>query len=90
MWLRTTGVATLTPRLELAPDGQIARLSIHQELDDADGPLRPHRITVGLYGAPLAGGSELVRVGGYGVDVPADEGGVEIPEACLLYTSRCV
>ena len=81
VWLRTTGVATLTPRLELAPDGQIARLSIHQELDDADGPLRPHRITVGLYGAPLAGGSELVRVGGYGVDVPADEGGVEVPEA---------
>lgn len=62
LWLETSGVNTLTPRLEIGADGRIAALQVEQgsapEGVAASGPydgghgegiLRPHRLVVGLY-----------------------------------------
>ncbi|MFE7413122.1 aminopeptidase N [Streptomyces laurentii] len=59
-WLRTTGVDTLTPRLD--GEGRTWRLTI-----DRDGS-RPHRLAVGIYDRDAAGG--LVLRDRPQVDVP--------------------
>ena len=47
-WLRTTGMNTLSPELELA-DGRIQSLSIVQSAIAAHPTLRSHHVRVGLY-----------------------------------------
>ncbi|MEV5970778.1 aminopeptidase N [Streptomyces sp. NPDC051921] len=61
-WLRTTGVDTLTPRLE--GEGQHWRLTV-----DRDGS-RPHRLAVGVYDRDAAG--DLVLRERPWVDVPQE------------------
>ncbi|CAM5226894.1 Aminopeptidase N OS=Streptomyces alboniger OX=132473 GN=pepN PE=3 SV=1 [Streptomyces alboniger] len=62
-WLRTTGVDTLTSKVNHA--GREWTLGI-----DRDGA-RPHRITVGVYDRDLAGGPELVLRERFDTDIPA-------------------
>ncbi|HEV2635312.1 MAG TPA: aminopeptidase N [Actinocrinis sp.] len=74
-WLETAGPNTLSPVVELGPDGTIASFAIEQEAP-ADYPtLRPHRIAVGLY--DLAGG-RLVRTRRLELDVDGPR--TEVPE----------
>jgi aminopeptidase N len=72
-WLQTSGVATLTPRLTLASDGTVAGLEVLQDgRDEVTGTelMRPHRITVGLYGERPGGpAGELARLAAYGLDL---------------------
>ncbi|SEW35420.1 aminopeptidase G. Metallo peptidase. MEROPS family M01 [Austwickia chelonae] len=52
MWLETTGMSTLTPRVEVDGEGRVVELSITQEGHDlvSGGPVvRPHRLVVGVY-----------------------------------------
>ncbi len=62
-WLRTTGVDTLTPRLDQADDGTYS-LTV-----DHDGS-RPHRIAVGLYDQNLADETTLTLRERLDLDVP--------------------
>jgi aminopeptidase N len=55
-WLRTTGVNLLTPRIELAPDGTYASVTIEQSdpaplwrTEGHEPVLRRHRLAVGVY-----------------------------------------
>lgn len=57
-WLRTPGVNTLRPELTMAPDGTVRSLAVVQEpppsatapgSPSAPGPLRTHRIEIGVY-----------------------------------------
>jgi aminopeptidase N len=66
-WLRTTGVSTLSVRASVQGD-RYADATVHQV---AEGPLRPHRIGVGLY--DLDDDGRLTRRRLVGADVaPAD------------------
>jgi len=85
LWLHTAGVATLTPLIDYADDGTIARLEVLQDGRDARTGaelLRPHRITLGLYGAATddpADGAGLVRFAAYRLDVTGAR--TEVPQA---------
>ncbi|MFI9273845.1 aminopeptidase N [Kitasatospora sp. NPDC052896] len=50
-WLQTAGVNSLTPELTVDAAGRITELAVLQDSgpEGAGGPLRPHRIAVGLY-----------------------------------------
>ncbi|MFF4321909.1 aminopeptidase N [Streptomyces sp. NPDC001568] len=63
VWLRTTGVDTLTPRIEESPGGWTLTV-------DHNGS-RPHHITAGTY--ELAPDGLLERGELLGIDVPSDE-----------------
>ncbi|HTA01292.1 MAG TPA: M1 family aminopeptidase, partial [Streptosporangiaceae bacterium] len=56
-WLRRAGVNELRPELTVGSDGAIASLAIVQQppRTDADGPLRTHLLTAGLYDADESG-----------------------------------
>ncbi|UUU42523.1 aminopeptidase N [Streptomyces sp. NBC_00162] len=71
IWLRTTGIDTLTPQIE-------------ESTDDGDGPggwtltvdrkgSRPHRITAGVYHHDTADARTLERTELLHLDVPSDE-----------------
>lgn len=66
-WLRTTGVDTLTSKVNHA--GRQWTLDIDRDGGRADG--RPHRVTVGVYDRDLAGGPALVLRERFETDVPA-------------------
>ncbi|MFJ9597656.1 aminopeptidase N [Streptomyces virginiae] len=67
-WLRTTGIDTLTPRIEDAPEGTAGwTLTV-----DRDGS-RPHHIAVGVYDRDPADGSILELRELFDLDVPSDE-----------------
>lgn len=61
-WLETTGVNTITPKVELDPDGSYSRITLQQSTPQVptgvDQILRDHRIAVGLYDR-VNGGLEL-------------------------------
>ncbi|MFD3874981.1 aminopeptidase N [Streptomyces sp. NPDC058623] len=63
VWLRTTGVDTLTPRIEESPGGWTLAVDHHGS--------RPHHITAGTY--ELAPDGLLERGELLGIDVPSDE-----------------
>ncbi|MEU9029585.1 aminopeptidase N [Streptomyces sp. NPDC048383] len=63
VWLRTTGVDTLTPRIEESPGGWTLTVDHHGS--------RPHHITAGTY--ELAPDGLLERGELLGIDVPSDE-----------------
>ena len=48
-WLQTSGVNTLAPDFELAPDGSYASFSVRQTAAGDNATLRRHRIGIGLY-----------------------------------------
>ncbi len=54
-WLETAGINVLRPRIEVAADGTVASLTVHQEAPalpagaKGEPVLRPHRIAVGAY-----------------------------------------
>jgi aminopeptidase N len=48
-WLQTAGVATLSPDVELTPDGDIARLAVVQTAPAEHPVLRVHRLAIGCY-----------------------------------------
>ncbi|MEU6401857.1 aminopeptidase N [Streptomyces sp. NPDC046985] len=62
-WLRTTGVDTLTPRLDSGADGGCALTVDHHGS-------RPHRVAVGLYDQDLTDEGRLMLRGRPGLDVP--------------------
>ncbi|PYI38425.1 aminopeptidase N [Arthrobacter psychrolactophilus] len=67
-WLQTSGMSTLTPRLDIA-DGKIASLEITQlSVDPITGleSLRPHRLAVGFF---TNDGGTLVRTHSITLDV---------------------
>ncbi|APY88825.1 aminopeptidase N [Streptomyces alfalfae] len=66
-WLRTTGVDTLTSKVNHA--GRQWTLDIDRDGGRTDG--RPHRVTVGVYDRDLAGGPALVLRERFETDVPA-------------------
>ncbi|WP_069811391.1 aminopeptidase N [Streptomyces sp. TP-A0874] len=91
-WLQTSGVNTLTPQATYDANDRITQLTVHQEADPAaDGTvrLRPHRVAVGLYHRPDAGGS-LVRYARAELDVTGPSTvveeltGVQRPELILV------
>ncbi|KUL63723.1 MULTISPECIES: aminopeptidase N [unclassified Streptomyces] len=66
-WLRTTGVDTLTSKVNHA--GRQWTLDIDRDGGRTDG--RPHRVTVGVYDRDLAGGPALVLRERFETDIPA-------------------
>ena len=48
-WLRTAGVNLLRPELTLAADGTVRSLAVVQDPPSAAGPLRTHRVAIGVY-----------------------------------------
>ncbi|MFD3544926.1 aminopeptidase N [Streptomyces sp. NPDC058655] len=65
IWLRTTGIDTLTPRIEDSPGGWTLTT-------DRRGS-RPHHLTVGVYQRDTGDGRTLERAELLGLDVPSDE-----------------
>ncbi|MGQ4387382.1 aminopeptidase N [Streptomyces sp. SAS_270] len=70
-WLRTTGVDTLTPRLDRADDGTRTLTVDHQGS-------RPHRISVGLYDQDLTDEGRLTLRTRLELDVPQTESSLPI------------
>ncbi|MDT0306441.1 aminopeptidase N [Streptomyces sp. DSM 44917] len=67
-WLRTAGVNALTPEVISGADGLVSELAVTQDAPREHPVLRPHRVAIGLYRAPEAGGP-LVRYARAEVDV---------------------
>uniref|UniRef100_A0AAU2JPC3 Aminopeptidase N n=1 Tax=Streptomyces sp. NBC_00049 TaxID=2903617 RepID=A0AAU2JPC3_9ACTN len=67
IWLRTTGIDTLTPHIQEAPDGAGWTLTV-----DRRGS-RPHHIGVGVYHRDTADDRTLERTDLLHLDVPSDE-----------------
>ncbi len=62
-WLRTSGVNTLRPVLEVDTAGRYTAVAVEQTAAAGPDPvLRPHRLAVGLYDATPAGLVRRVRV----------------------------
>jgi aminopeptidase N len=75
-WLETSGVNTLRPELELDESGRFASFAILQTpAEPGDGPMRDHRLAVGLY---RADGTKLVRTERVELDVSGAR--TEVPE----------
>jgi aminopeptidase N len=73
-WLETSGVNTLRPEFELDGSGRYASFAIVQTPAE-NGPLRDHRLAVGLY---RADGAKLVRTERVELDVSGDR--TEVPD----------
>ena len=73
-WLETSGVNTLRPEFELDESGRYASFAITQS-PAAGGPMRDHRLAVGLY---RADGAKLVRTERVELDVSGAR--TEVPE----------
>ena len=76
LWLETAGVNTLTPELEVDPDGKLTAFSIVQSAMAEWPTIRPHRLAVGFYSLDIAGKLERVHreeldVDGERTEVPA-------------------
>jgi len=54
-WLRTSGVNTLRPVLEVDTAGRYSGVAVEQTATGPEPVLRPHRLAVGLYDATAAG-----------------------------------
>ncbi|WP_199041266.1 aminopeptidase N [Glycomyces salinus] len=74
-WLRTAGVSTLRPELEVDGEGSYARVAVRQEVPDEHPTARTHRIAIGLYDLD---GDALVRRDRVEVDVDGEL--TEVPE----------
>ncbi|GAC1491028.1 MAG: aminopeptidase N [Pseudarthrobacter sp.] len=61
LWLETAGVNTLTPELEVDPDGKLTTFSIIQSAVAEWPTIRPHRLAVGFYSLDDAGKLERVH-----------------------------
>ena len=75
LWLQTSGVNTLRPRVERDADGTVTRFAIAQEAPEEHPTLRPHRLRVG--GFALEEGA-LVRTAAVELDVDGEL--TEVPE----------
>jgi aminopeptidase N len=76
LWLETAGVNTLRPEFELDETGRYASFAIVQSpAEPGAGPLRDHRLAVGLYRAE---GTKLVRTERVELDVSGAR--TEVPE----------
>jgi aminopeptidase N len=73
-WLETSGVNTLRPEFELDESGRYASFAILQS-PAGNGPMRDHRLAVGLY---RADGAKLVRTERVELDVSGAR--TEVPE----------
>jgi len=88
-WLTRPGVNTLRPEIIAGPDGVLTSLAIVQDPPEMypAGPLRSHRLTVGIY-QPIASGLRCVRridvtVSGEWTHVP-ELTGMPMPAAIIL------
>jgi aminopeptidase N len=88
-WLTQPGVNALRPEIVAGPDGVLTSLAIVQDPPETDpaGPLRTHRLTVGIY-QPRASGLRCdrrvdVTVGGEWTHVP-ELTGFPMPAAIIL------
>lgn len=85
VWLETAGVNTLTPRVDIGPDGRYRSVAIEQTYAAGFPTLRPHRLAVGLYreqeGALVRDQCIELDVAGALTDVPELVG---VPAAELL------
>ncbi|HEY6741390.1 MAG TPA: aminopeptidase N [Lapillicoccus sp.] len=76
LWLETAGINTLRPEFELDETGRYASFAIVQSpAEPGGGPLRDHRLAVGLYRAE---GTKLVRTERVELDVSGAR--TEMPE----------
>jgi aminopeptidase N len=76
LWLETAGINTLRPEFELDETGRYASFAIVQSpAEPGGGPLRDHRLAVGLYRAE---GTKLVRTERVELDVSGAR--TEVPE----------
>jgi len=76
LWLETAGVNTLRPEFELDATGRYTSFAIVQSpAEPGGGPLRDHRLAVGLYRAE---GTKLVRTERVELDVSGAR--TEVPE----------
>ena len=48
-WLQTAGIATLTPRIDVGPDGRYRSVVVEQLASPDQPTLRSHRIAIGLF-----------------------------------------
>ncbi|MFE9933533.1 aminopeptidase N [Streptomyces sp. NPDC005533] len=71
IWLRTTGIDTLTPRIEEAAHGADGAAGWTLTVDRAGS--RPHHITVGVYDRDPADGRTLEPREPLALDIPSDE-----------------
>jgi aminopeptidase N len=76
-WLTEPGVNTLRPQIVAGPDGVLTSLAVVQEPPAADpsGPLRTHRLTIGIY-QPNGSGLQCSRR----VDVTVSDAWTHVPE----------
>ncbi|GAB3650517.1 M1 family aminopeptidase [Glycomyces tarimensis] len=86
-WLRTAGVSTLRPEIDVDASGVYRRVAVLQEVPDEHPTTRTHRIAVGLYDLD---GASLVRRDRIEADVTgesteiAELAGVRRPDLLLL------
>ena len=76
VWLRTPGVSTLRPEIELDDDGRYRRVTVVQTVPDEYPILRPHRIGIGLYAGD--GSGRLIRRVDVDLDPERDAGRTDI------------
>ncbi|MBO3745260.1 aminopeptidase N [Streptosporangiaceae bacterium NEAU-GS5] len=74
-WLRTAGVNTLRPSIEVDPSGRITSFDVLQEAPAAHPALRDHRIAIGFYDQEPEG---FIRTRSFEVDVSGAR--TELPE----------
>ncbi|QSB06276.1 aminopeptidase N [Natronoglycomyces albus] len=74
-WLKTAGVSTLRPAIEVDAEGKYSKFSVMQETSPDYPTLRTHRIAIGLYDLD---GDRLVRRRRIEVDVAGER--TEVPE----------
>jgi aminopeptidase N len=75
LWLKTTGVNTLTPQTTVGDDGRYTSFAVVQTATADHPTLRPHRCAIGLF--DLVDGA-LVRQGRLELDVVGEN--TEVPE----------
>ena len=72
VWLRRAGVNTLRAEVTLAPDGRYQEVAVVQTASPAHPTLRPHRVSIGVYGGP----GPVLLLGAANADLdPAVDGG---------------
>lgn len=72
-WLKTSGVSTLRPIVEVDAEGKYSSVAVMQETSPDYPTLRTHRIAIGLYDLD---GDRLVRRERIEVDVTGDRTGI--------------
>ncbi|MEH0058580.1 aminopeptidase N [Auritidibacter ignavus] len=80
LWLRSSGINTLEPQLQLAEDGEtISCLQILQSSQHSETPLRPHRAVVGCYRNDPAHPERLIRAERIELDITGETTEVHVP-----------